>query len=875
MWENEKVFSGKVDKSKKPFCVVMPPPNVTGILHMGHVLDNVPQDVMTRWHRMRGFAALWIPGTDHAGIATQNVVVKELAKQGIDKKDLGREKFIERVWEWKQKYGDIIINQLKRIGCSCDWDRERFTMDEGFSRAVLEAFIAFYNRGLIYQGERMINWCTVCNTALSDEEVEHEDKGGNLWHIKYPILDAAGKPTGDSLVVATTRPETMLGDTGAAVHPEDARYTHLHGKTVLLPLVNRAIPIIADDFVDSKFGTGVVKLTPAHDPNDYQAGIKHGLELITVIELNGRMSPAAGAAYAGLSREEARKKVVSDLEAQGYLEKIEKHQHAVGVCYRCKSVVEPLISKQWFVKMKDLAERTKQTVVDGRTQVIPESEKHDFYNWMDTMHDWCISRQLWWGHRIPIYYCDSCTEAHAALKAPGTCSKCKHTSFHQDEDVLDTWFSSQLWPFGTLGWPEKTDELEFWFPNTWLMSGRDILMFWDIKMMISALELMGDVPFRTLALHGLVRDEHGRKLSKSLGNSPDPLELFDTHGTDAVRAAIALQYPMGRQDTRMGEQFYQRGQSLIIKLWNATRLLLMNLANQVVAPDVKKLSLSVIEDRWIVARLRQVIEQHDKFLNLSDFTHALGAVNSFFWDDYCDWYLEIIKPRLREEGSSRASALETLVFVHLNVLKLLHPYCPFVTEELWQKLQSLGIKLAGQSDHEKILAQAAWPEPTNLPQADRETQIMQVLMSVIRGVRDVRQNLVIPPKKELSISLLCTRMDLKELISEDLSIVKRLAFLTGVSFISAKQEGLKAVPFNFDGGVGYITVPEDIDMKEIATRLDQRLAKMTKTLQGMKQRLGNSDFIKNAPPELVEDTKAQTKELESSIAQLSEFRATI
>lgn len=872
MWEKSGVFKGVVDRSRKPFCVVMPPPNVTGILHMGHVLDNVPQDVMTRWHRMRGFAAVWIPGTDHAGIATQNVVAKELLKQGIQRKDLGREKFLEKVWDWKKKHGDIIINQLKRIGCSCDWDRERFTMDEGFSRAVLEAFITLYNRGLIYRGKRMVNWCTVCNTALSDEEVEHEDRTGNLWHLKYPILNDDGTQTGDFLIVATTRPETMLGDTGVAVHPEDERYKHLHGKKVLLPLVNRVIPVVADDFVDSSFGTGVVKLTPSHDPNDYLAGQRHGLEMITVIDLSGQMSTQAGEAYAGLGREDARKKVVADLEAQGFLEKTEKHQNAVGVCYRCKSVLEPLPSEQWFVKMRPLADKARQAVVDGRLSITPDSEKHDYFHWMDTIQDWCISRQLWWGHRIPVYYCDSCSQEHAALAVPASCSKCQGTKFHQDEDVLDTWFSSQLWPFGTLGWPEKTEELDFWFPNSWLMSGRDILFFWDVKMIISALELLGDVPFRGLALHGMVRDEHGRKLSKSLGNSADPLELFDTHGTDAVRAAIALHYPMGRQDTRLADQVYQRGQSLITKLWNATRLLMMNLAGEGIEPDAGSLPLSTIEDRWIITRLRAVIEKHDQFLEQNDFCHALGVVNSFFWDDYCDWYLEIVKPRLREQGDARSSALTTTAFVHLTLLKLFHPYCPFVTEELWQSLQQRRVRLAGQHS---VLALAQWPEASTLSEAPRDKQIMQVLMSIIRGVRDVRQNLVIPPKKELAIKLVCSRADLETLISTDLSIVRRLAYLTEVSFIAGGSNPAGAVPFNFDGGIGFIVVPEDIDMKEIATRLDQRLVKMTKTLQGMQGRLSNAAFVDNAPAELVEETRAQARELEESIAQLTDFRKTI
>lgn len=870
LWERLGVFDAKVDKNKKPFCVVIPPPNVTGILHMGHMLDNIPQDVMTRWHRMRGFAALWVPGTDHAGIATQNVVKRELAKEGINHKDLGREEFLKRVWHWKEKHGGIIINQLKRLGCSCDWSRERFTMDDGLSRAVLKAFIHLYEKGLIYKGKRIINWCTVCETALANDEVEHETKNSHLWHFRYPIADEKGAATSEHVVVATTRPETMLGDTAVAVNPEDKRYHHLAGKKVILPLQNRLIPVIQDSFVDVEFGTGVVKVTPAHDANDYQAGLKHKLALEVVIGENGVMTEASGKDYVGLDRFEARKRVVADLEKLGLVEKIEKHSHAVGECYRCKSVVEPFVSDQWFVKMRPLAEKAKQAVLDGKLDIVPESEKHDYFHWMDSIQDWCISRQLWWGHRIPIYYCDDCNAVTASIDTPKGCSKCNSTKIHQDEDVLDTWFSSQLWPFSTLGWPEKTEELSFWYPNTWLMSGRDILFFWDARMVMSGLELLGEVPFRTLALHGIVRDEKGRKLSKSLGNSADPLELFAQYGTDAVRAAIMLRYPMGRQDARFGEKNYQEGRALITKLWNASRLLLTALQEEQGKFKFSSLAPQQFEDKWIVSSLSAALTKHDENLSKSDFSHAFESITKFFWDDLCDWYLELIKPRMRAGGSTKAEALSVALHCLRVVLKVLHPYIPFVTEELWQTLRSHGISDTNLGDQEAI-ALSEWPTAKSIPSFPEASKNMGRMISLVRGVREVRQHFIIAPKVPLDIELWF--FDNNE--SAGLAVYedgfKRLGFINAIGKNTDGKPKPGFVPFKFEGGVCYVKLPADVDIKETRSKFENKITKLEKGLKDVNARLENKDFVANAPADIVAETKAQAHETKEALDKLRDF----
>ncbi|RMD84607.1 MAG: valine--tRNA ligase [Candidatus Dadabacteria bacterium] len=867
LWERHNVFRGSPDNSKKPFCVVIPPPNVTGILHMGHVLDNVPQDVMTRWHRMRGYAAVWIPGTDHAGIATQNVVKRALLKEGIEPESLGREGFLAKVWEWKEKHGSIIIEQLKRLGCSCDWDRERFTMDEGLSRAVMRAFLHYYEKGLIYRGKRMINWCTVCGTALANDEVEHEEVKGHLWHFKYPLL-SGDKPTGEYLVVATTRPETMLGDTAVAVNPEDERYRSVLEKTVLLPLQERRIPIIEDSFVDMEFGTGAVKVTPGHDPNDYRMGLDHKLPVEVVIGFDGKMTEAAGMRFAGLDRFDARKAVVEALQEEGLVEKIEDYTHSVGHCYRCNSVVEPMVSLQWFVKMKPLAEKAKKAVAEGKIQIIPESEKHDYFHWMDTIEDWCISRQLWWGHRIPIYYCAKCGAEHAAENEPKECKECKGGEFKQEEDVLDTWFSSQLWPFSTLGWPDDTQELKFWYPNTWLMSGRDILFFWDARMIMAGLELVGDVPFKTLALHGLVRDSKGRKLSKSLGNSPDPIGLFEEYGTDAIRAAIAMHYPMGRQDTRLGKDFFRRGQSLIVKLWNAARLLMINSSGYAGWDCALEPKPSSIEDHWILCRLKECISAHDRYLKESDFVHSIGTVSTFFWDNFCDWYLEIIKPRLKEKEES-AAALDLSFYVLSSLLKLLHPYIPFVTEKIWQICREHGVLRV--KEDEEILALSLWPDYEKIKADEDASKEVESVISAVRAIRDIRHHMGMAKKDGVNIVLSLSE-GRSEASEQGEKILRNLARVNDISYKDGIGEGKKGwIPASFKGGILYVEIPDGIDLGPVRERLETRISKLKKAQETLSKRLSDENFVKRAPKDLVENTQSELRECAESIDKLTLF----
>lgn len=868
LWEDADVFSGKVDKDKEPFCVVIPPPNVTGILHMGHVLDNVPQDIMTRWHRMRGFAAVWIPGTDHAGIATQNVVKRKLDKEGIDYRTLGREKFVEEVWKWKEQSGSIIINQLKRLGCSCDYERERFTMDEGLSNAVRHAFVNYFKKGLIYKGKRMINWCTVCETALANDEVEHEAKSGSIWSLKYPILDDNDNETGQFAVVATTRPETMLGDTAVAVNPNDDRYKDLVGKNIKLPLTDRVIKIIADDYVDAEFGSGMVKITPAHDVNDYEMGKRHNLEEITVIDESGKIT-LSGSKYDGLDRYEARKQVVADLENHGLLEGIEKHKNAVGTCYRCNSVVEPLISDQWFVKMKPLAEKAKAVVENGSLEIIPESEKNDYFSWMNSIQDWCISRQLWWGHRIPVFYCDECGHENCDFEDPSVCEKCGSDSLKQEEDVLDTWFSSQLWPFSTLGYPDKTEELDFWYPNTWLMSGRDILFFWDARMIMSGLELMGDIPFKTLALHGLVRDKQGRKLSKSLGNSPDPIGLFDEYGTDAIRAAIMSNYPMGRQDSRLSDNLFKESQGLIIKIWNATRLLLTTLGDShLTLEDLSKDKLN-FEDKWIISRLNKTIEEHDKYLNKSDFVHAFQSVNKFFWNDFCDWYLEAIKPRLwSDKNDVKLNALNNSFSVLLNIYKLFHPYIPFVTETLYQTFVEKS--LLGEKACSAI-AISDWPK-VNEDNTNKDVEdSFDILVTITKAVRDLRANLLISPKLELSLNCFFEDKGAKDIFEISLSkICKDMNFITEIAYQDSFQRRKGFVPLKFSKGIVQVSLPDGVDVNKVINIIEGKIDKLDKSLKGISARLQNKSFVEKAEASLVKETKDKALELESALEKLND-----
>ena len=868
LWEGNQVFKGVIDKTKEPFCVVIPPPNVTGILHMGHVLDNTAQDIMVRWHRMRGFATLWVPGTDHAGIATQNVVERELKKQGLTKYDLGREKFVEKVWEWKNEKGGKIINQLKRLGASCDWSRLRFTMDEGLSKAVRKAFVSYYKKGLIYKGEKMINWCPRCKTALANDEVEHQERKGNLWHLKYPIADENGNPTNEYIVVATTRPETMLGDMAVAVNPKDERYFNLHGKKVLLPIKNRLIPIICDDFVDKEFGTGLVKVTPAHDPNDYEMGLKHGLEVEKVIGEDGKMTSCAGE-FEGMTREEARDAVVKKMQELGLVEKIEDYKHSVGECYRCHTIIEPYVSLQWFLDMQDLAKEVKKTVVDGRIEVTPESEKNDFYTWLDNIRDWCISRQLWWGHRIPVFYCKDCGEVMCEEEDPTECPKCHSKNIEQDEDVLDTWFSSQLWPFSTLGWPENTQDLKFWFPTSWLICGRDIIFFWGARMMTASLSIMKEVPFKKLVLHGLVRDSQGRKMSKSLGNSVDPIELFDKYGADAVRASVLPRYPLGRQDCKIGERNYEEGQSLITKLWNATKLVLMSLEGEKFSYNSKEIKLKEAEDRWIISRLREVIVEHDKYLAESNFARAFSIVYQFFFSDYCDWYLEIIKQRLRGDSETRKHVLEVVFFVKKNILKLFHPYIPFITESLWQNLKELGVIDKAQDEKEdKFIATSKWPEVSEFESDQEATSIITIVQGAVGALRNFKQTLNLPLKLELNLSLKVLDKNLEKYFYDFKDKISALINVSNITLL--KEDALNAsfIPLAFDGGICYVEKPQELDIQDVKAKLTSKIEKLNKQKLGLEAKLGNESFVKNAPEDLVANEQKNLAELKESVEKL-------
>ena len=868
LWEENQVFKGVIDKIKEPFCVVIPPPNVTGILHMGHVLDNTAQDIMVRWHRMRGFAALWVPGTDHAGIATQNIVERELKKEGLTKYDLGREKFLEKVWEWKAEKGGKIINQLKRLGASCDWSRLRFTMDEGLTKAVRKAFVTYYKKGLIYRGEKMINWCPRCKTALANDEVEHQERKGNLWHLKYPIADSKGNPTDEYIVVATTRPETMLGDMAVAVNPKDERYFNLHGKKVLLPVKNRLIPIICDEFVDKEFGTGLVKVTPAHDPNDYEMGLKHGLEVEKVIGEDGKMTSCAGE-FEGMTREEARDAVVKKMQELGLVEKIEDYKHSVGECYKCHTIIEPYVSLQWFLDMQDLAKEVKKFVEDEKIKVTPESEKNDFYTWLDNIRDWCISRQLWWGHRIPVFYCEDCGEIMCEEEDVTECTKCKSHNIKQDPDVLDTWFSSQLWPFSTLGWPEETADLKFWFPTSWLICGRDIIFFWGARMMTASHSLMHEVPFKKLVLHGLVRDSQGRKMSKSLGNYVDPIEIFDKYGVDAVRASVLPRYPLGRQDCKIGERNYEEGQSLITKLWNATKLVLMSLNEDKFVYNSKELKLKEAEDRWIVSRLREIIIEHDKYLAESNFARAFSTVNQFFFSDYCDWYLEIIKQRLRGSEETKKRVLEVVFFIEKNILKLFHPYIPFITESLWQNFKRLGVIDTAHGEKEDMfITTSKWPEVSEFEKDSAAESIISIVQGAVGALRNFKQTLNLPLKMEFNLTLKVLDKNLEKYFLDFKDKISALINVSKINFLKEDTLDASFIPLAFDGGICYVEKPSELDIEDVKAKLTSKIEKLNKQKLGLEAKLGNESFVKNAPEELVASEQKNLAELKESVEKL-------
>ena len=848
-WEENKCFAGVRDAKKKPYTIVMPPPNVTGQLHMGHAMDCTLQDILIRFKRMQGYAALWVPGTDHAGIATQIKVEEELrVKEGLTRYDLGREKFLERVWDWKAMYGDRIVAQQKKMGASCDWDRARFTMDEGCSKAVRETFCELYEKGLIYKGSRIINWCPHCVTALSDAEVEYMDKPGHLWHMRYPLSDGSGY-----LVVATTRPETMMGDTGVAVNPNDTRYQHLVGKTCLLPLMNREIPIVADEYVEMDFGTGCVKMTPAHDPNDFEVGLRHNLDTIRVLDDNGVVN-ANGGKYEGMDRYAARKAVVADMEALGLMEKVEDYSHNVGTCYRCHNDVEPIISAQWFVKMKPLAEAAIKVVEDGETRFVPDRFAKTYLNWMENVHDWCISRQLWWGHQIPVWYCDDCGHMTVTRDDPDCCEKCGSRKIHRDPDVLDTWFSSALWPFSTLGWPEKTEDLDYFYPTDVLVTGYDIIFFWVARMIFSACEQTKKPPFHTVFIHGLVRDDKGRKMSKSLGNGIDPLEIADKYGADALRFNLVTGNSPGN-DMRFYTERCEAMRNFANKIWNASRFLMMNLTI-----DACQLPGKLeLEDKWILSKLNTAIREITENMDRYELGVAAQKIYDFIWDDYCDWYIELTKTRLQgEDEDSKVRAQQVLCHVLTQMLKLLHPFMPFITEEIWQALPHEG----------DFLMLSDWPVADAALDFPEEEKAMELIMDAIRGVRTRRSEMNVPPSKKAHLTVATGERDIFVL---GVPFLKKLAYASEVTFAqpgTAPEAGSVTVVTH----AAQISMPlaELVDLEKEKARMEKELKKNSDELQKLNTKLANPGFVNKAPEHVVKAEQERAVKLTELVAKLEE-----
>ncbi len=845
-WEENGFFHADEDSPKPHYSIVIPPPNVTGVLHMGHALNNTLQDVLVRWKRMTGYEVLWMPGTDHAGIATQNVVEKQLAMEERDRHDLGREKFVERVWQWRSESGGQIINQLKRLGASCDWDRERFTMDEGLSQAVREVFVSLYEDGLIYRANRLINWCPRCHTALSDLEVEHDEQSGFLWHIRYPV-----KGMDRSLVVATTRPETMLGDSGVAVHPEDERYQDLIGKMVTLPLMDREIPIIADEYVNREFGTGALKITPAHDFNDFEIGKKHNLELINILDSSGNINENGGA-YQGLERYSARERVVKDLETQGLLEKIEAHANAVGHCYRCKTVIEPYSSLQWYVDVGPLAEKAIAAVNQGDTKIVPQHWEKTYFEWMNNIQDWCISRQIWWGHRIPAWYCDSCDEISVSREDVSACQKCGSTDIHQETDVLDTWFSSALWPFSTMGWPEQTGTLQKFYPTSCLVTGFDILFFWVARMMMMGTRFMGEVPFREVYIHALVRDAQGHKMSKSKGNVIDPLTVIEEYGTDAFRFTLAAFAAQGR-DIKLSMERISGYRNFANKLWNASRFVLMNLEDFEPRDDVPELSDLSLADQWILTRLAETAEEANKALEEYKFNEAAGALYAFTWHQFCDWHIELTKDVLYGQDAEAKERTQTvLCFVLENLLRLLHPFMPFITEEIWQALP-------GKRPCASIM-QAAYPSGEGIPRFNEGAEKMELIMEVIKGVRNIRGEMNVAPSKKIPALLDCKNTAANGVVQEGEPYIRTLARLEGLSYgidIDRPKQSATQVAGDVE-----ILVPLAglIDIEEEEKRLSKEIKKVEKDVTMFEKKLANEDFVAKAPAEVLEKNRAKLKE---------------
>ena len=852
MWLDSDCFKAEPDPDKKPYSIVMPPPNVTGQLHMGHALDSTLQDILTRYKRMEGYSALWLPGTDHAGIATQIKVEEELrVKEGKTRYDLGREKFLERVWAWKEKYGSRIVEQQRKLGVSCDWSRSRFTMDEGCSKAVREAFCEMYDKGLIYKGSRIINWCPHCLTALSDAEVEYVDKPGHLWYIRYPLSDGSG-----DIVVATTRPETMMGDTGVAVNPNDEKFKHLIGKTCILPIMNREIPIVGDEYCEIGFGTGAVKMTPAHDPNDFEVGLRHNLDVIRVIADDGHINENGGK-YNGMDRYECRKAIVKDLEEQGYLVKTEDYSHNVGTCYRCHNDVEPLISAQWFVKMAPLAKEAIRVVEDGTIKFVPERFTKTYINWMENVHDWCISRQLWWGHQIPAWYCDECGHINVSREDPTKCEACGCNHLTRDEDVLDTWFSSGLWPFSTLGWPDlNSEDLKYWYPTTDMVTGYDIIFFWVARMVVSGMEQMKKEPFKTVFIHGLVRDDKGRKMSKSLGNGIDPLEMAEKYGADALRFNLITGNSPGN-DMRFYVEKCEAMRNFANKIWNASRYVLMNLTvEENGLPDAADLE---IEDKWVLSKLNTLIKEVTENMDAYELGVASAKVYDFIWDTYCDWYIELTKARLYgEDEKSKLAAQKVLVYVLDQFLRLLHPFMPFITEEIWQAIPHEG----------RFLMLADWPKYDENLNFSVEAAHMESVMNAIRSIRNRRAEMNVPPSKK---STLYVVSDKGEIFRQGTGFICRLAYADQVIICDSDPEGHEnMVCVVTNDAKLYIPLEELIDFEKELARIEKEKANCLKQIAMFEGKLSNEAFVSRAPEKVVAEQREKLEKNRALLAQLEE-----
>ena len=854
-WLDSGYFHAKVNKAKKPFTIVMPPPNVTGQLHMGHALDETMQDILIRFKRMQGYEALWQPGTDHAAIATEVKVINKLKEQGIDKNEIGREEFLKHAWAWKEEYGGKIINQLKKLGASADWERERFTMDEGCSKAVQEVFIRLYNKGYIYKGSRIINWCPVCQTSISDAEVEHEDQDGFFWHINYPVVGEEGK----FVEIATTRPETLLGDTAVAVNPEDDRYKDLVGKMLKLPLTDREIPVIADAYVDKEFGTGCVKITPAHDPNDFEVGKRHNLEEINILNDDATINDLGGK-YAGMDRYEARKAMVKDLEDLGLLVKVVPHSHSVGTHDRCGTTVEPMIKPQWFVKMDEMAKAAIDTLKDGDLQFVPERFDKTYLHWLENIRDWCISRQLWWGHRIPAYYCDDCGETVVAKEMPKICPKCGKNHFHQDEDTLDTWFSSALWPFSTLGWPDNTEEMEYFYPTDVLVTGYDIIFFWVIRMVFSALEQTGKAPFHHVLIHGLVRDSQGRKMSKSLGNGIDPLEVIDKYGADALRLTLMTGNAPGN-DMRFYWERVESSRNFANKVWNASRFIMMNLEKAEV-PSSMDLANLTAADKWILCKFNDVAKDVTDNMEKFELGIAVQKVYDFIWEEFCDWYIEMVKPRLyNEEDTTKAAALFTLKKVLTISLKLLHPYMPFITEEIFCSLQ----------DEEESIMVSDWPVFEEAFDFKAEENEVEVIKNAVRNIRNLRADMNVPPSKKASVYVVSEKEEVRKVFEDSRVFFATLGYASEVH-VQADKAGIAddAVSTVIPDAVIYMPFAELVDVEKEIARLEKEAKRLEGEIKRAKGMLSNEKFISKAPAAKVEAEKEKLEKYTSMAAQVAE-----